>query len=298
MKDGLLFWDLKLLAGYLSQMKIFSQALVFFNLLSLDVVLGSVAGMYFFSGILQSNCPSVSYWVLALAVWGIYTLDHLLDAKMARQKAISKRHQFHQQNFRLVSAIWILVVLTGLTLLFSSSEIQFLIIPGFVLAILMTFWMGLLKWIGEKASWLKEISTAIFYVTGISLAPWLLRDPESHFTIFVLLILGYLILALSNLLILSYIDHKADKGDGFGSILVLISRDQLSKVIWFIGIFGLAYLAAILVYQPSYYRMHISLIILMLMFHLIQFGRETSDGDLARQKMEAIFIMPLVLLLI
>ena len=129
------------------------------------------------------------------------------------------------------------------------------------------------------------------------MVPWLPRDPES-IGLFSQLILGYLILALSNLLILSYIDHKADKGDGFGSILVLISRVQLSKVIWFLGIFGLIYLAILLVYQPSYYRMHISLILLMLIFHLIQFGRETSGGDLARQKMEAIFMMPLVLLLI
>ena len=48
-------------------MKIITQALVFFNLLSLDGI--GFSGWNVFFRILHSNCPSVSYWVLALAVW-------------------------------------------------------------------------------------------------------------------------------------------------------------------------------------------------------------------------------------
>jgi hypothetical protein len=279
-------------------MKVFRTTLHFFNLLSLDVVLGAVAGMYFFSDILESNCPLISYFLLGMAVWGIYTLDHLVDAKMTDNQATSQRHQFHQQNFRLISLAWLIVLLTGFSVLFSFAEIRFLIIPGFALALIMTIWMALLRWIGEKASWLKEISTAIFYVSGITLVPWLLKDPDYNTVIFHLLILGYLILALLNLLILSYMDERGDERDGFGSILVLLSKGELSRLIWFLGIFGIVSLVVIFFWQPSYYKIHISLLLLMFLFHLLQFGSSFKDVEIGRQRMEAVFILPLVLLLI
>jgi len=270
----------------------------FFNLLSLDVVLGAVAGMYFFSDILESNCPLISYFLLGIAVWGIYTLDHLVDAKMTDKQATAQRHQFHQQNFWVISLVWLFVVLTGFSLLIIFPEIHFVVVPGIVLAFIMTIWMAFLRWIGEKASWLKEISTAVFYVSGITLVPWLLKDPDYKAVIFYLLISGYLVLALLNLLILSYMDERGDERDGFGSILVLLSKAQLSRLIWFLGIFGTFFLVIIFFWQPSYFKFHISLLLLMFLFHLLQFGSSPKDVEVVRQKMEAVFILPLVLLLI
>lgn len=279
-------------------MKAVSRILHFFNLLSIDVVLGSMAGMYFFSEILETSCPLLLYFILGIAVWGIYTLDHLADAKMAKKNPTSSRHQFHQKHFRLIAIAWALVVLTGFLLLIFVQEINFVIIPGIIVALVMTLWMSFLKWIGEKLSWLKEVSTAFFYVLGITLVPWLLKDPDYDKSIYFLLIAGYLIVALINLLILSYIDQKGDEEDGFGSILVLLSKPQLSNFIWFLGIFGLLFLLVILFWQPSFFRMHISLLLIMLLFHLIEFGSIGKNVEAVRQKMEAVFILPLVLLLI
>ena len=260
------------MAIYLCAMKTLRRTLLFFNLLSLDVVFGAMAGMYFFSDILESNCPLVSYFLLGMAVWGIYTLDHLADAKMTVRQATSRRHQFHQKNFKLISKAWVFVVLAGFSFLFLFREIHFLIISGVLLSLIMTFWMACLRWIGEKASWLKEISTAIFYVSGITMVPWLLKDPDYNSVIFYLLISGYLILAFLNLLILSYMDQRGDERDGFGSILVILSKAQLSQLIWFLGIFGIVFLVVLFFLQPSYFKIHISLLVLMFLFHLLQFG--------------------------
>lgn len=279
-------------------MKSITRTIQLFNLLSIDVVLGSMAGMYFFSEILESSCPFSSYLILGMAVWGIYTLDHLADAKMAKKKTTSPRHQFHQDNFYLLLSAWLIIFITGILVLILSQEIQFVIIPGIFLAFVMILWMGSLKWMGEKFSWLKEISTALFYVSGITLVPWLLKGPDYDQQVFFMLVSGYLILAFLNLLILSYFDHKGDEKDGFGSILVLISKVRLSGLIWFLGIFGVIFLISFLFWQPSYFRIHFSLLLLMLLFHLIQFASWNNEEELARQKMEAIFILPVVLLLI
>jgi hypothetical protein len=279
-------------------MKVFRTTLHFFNLLSLDVVLGAVAGMYFFSDILESKSPLLSYFLLGMAVWGIYTLDHLVDAKMTNKQATSPRHKFHQQNFHLISLAWVLVVLTGFSFLFLFPEIHFVIIPGILLALIMTSLMACLRWIGEKASWLKEISTAVFYVSGITMVPWLLKNPDFNTEIFYLLVSAYLMLAFLNLLILSYMDQRVDERDGFGSILVILTKSQLSHLIWFLGIFGVVFLVVIFFWQPSYFKIHISMVLLMFLSHLIQFGSNPKNVEVARQKMEAVFILPLILLLI
>jgi hypothetical protein len=279
-------------------MKVFARTLHFFNLMSLDVVLGSIAGMYFFSEILETSSPLLSYFILGIAVWGIYTIDHLADARMVNNRASSPRHQFHQKYFKVISAVWLLVVMIGISILILNQEVHFLVLPGIILAFSMTLWMGFLKWKGEKLSWLKEISTALFYVLGITLVPWLLKDPEYDEKFFFLMLTGYLFVAFINLLILSYIDQKGDEKDGFGSILVLLSKSQLFNFIWFLGSICLVFLLVILFWQPSYFRVHISLLLVMLLFHLIQLASIDKNLKLARQKMEAVFILPLVLLII
>ncbi|WP_194976172.1 hypothetical protein [Aquiflexum lacus] len=279
-------------------MKVFTRTLHFFNLMSLDVVLGSMAGMYFFSEILETSSPLLSYFILGIAVWGIYTLDHLADARMINKRASSPRHQFHQKYFKVISLVWLVVGITGFSLLILSQEVHFVVIPGIILAFMMTLWMGFLKWMGEKLSWLKEISTALFYVIGITLVPWLLKDPEYDEKTYFLMLTGYLIIALINLLILSYIDKKGDENDGFGSILVLLSKSQLFNLIWILGIICLVFLMVILFWQPSYFRIHSSLLLAMLLFHLIQLASIGKDLEMVRQKMEAVFILPLVLIII
>ena len=78
-------------------MEIFRKILLYLNLLSLDVVLGAMAGMLFFSDLLEVNIAGSVYFLLGLAVWSIYTLDHLMDARSAINKPQSPRHQLHQK---------------------------------------------------------------------------------------------------------------------------------------------------------------------------------------------------------
>lgn len=279
----------------MKQVKFF---LLLINLLSLDVVVGACAGMYFFSDLLDVNSPFLTYVLLGLAVWGIYTFDHLLDAKLTRSKAISKRHRFHQEHFKTIIIIWLLLVFFGLSILILSPQNQFIVLPGLVLAFLMICWMGLVRWIGEKASWLKEISTAVFYVCGIVLVPVLLAPSEFLDHVFFLFFGAYSLLAWINLLILSFLDREGDRIDGYGSVLVILSKKQLSHLIWILGFFLSGFLILLLFWIPSFYKIHSSLLLIMVLFHLLQFSsKNQNDKDSIRQKLEASFILPMILLL-
>lgn len=72
------------------------------NLLSLDAPLVAVAWLYVFIQSWRLYHPWEAYLTLALAVWGIYAADRLLDASMAGASSVrlEARHDFHQRYRR------------------------------------------------------------------------------------------------------------------------------------------------------------------------------------------------------
>ncbi|MCU0402218.1 MAG: hypothetical protein MUE75_14635, partial [Algoriphagus sp.] len=78
--------------------------------LSIDVVVGSMAGMYFFMDLFHASLSWPAFALLGLAVWSIYTLDHLIDIRSIRTELVPRR-EFHRK-FR--KALWFLLILTVL----------------------------------------------------------------------------------------------------------------------------------------------------------------------------------------
>lgn len=266
-----------------------------FNLLSLDVVLGAMAGMLFFVHLTGETVGIALYLLLGLTVWTIYTLDHLLDAKSIPGKAMMERHRFHQEHFRSLSVGVGLSVGSAIFILFTRPDVSFIILPGLYLS----FGMGLLlisiKVTGQKFAWLKELSTAIFYVAGISLIGWELQQEVTYQ--YVLFQLAYIFLAWLNLLILSFLDEKEDKKSGFGSIFSLLYNPKVKVLIWGVGGIGLMLALNLWVFLGSYYRIYAGILVLLIYFHIYRFGRGIHIKKTSRQILEASFLLPFILLL-
>lgn len=265
------------------------------NLLSLDVVFGAMAGMLFFTDVLDVVLPFETYLILGMAVWSVYTLDHLWDAKRIVGKASSERHRFHQQNFWILSWALVINIVLGLSTALISPNLGFILIPGLFLGFMMLLWMGILHFFGPKFSWLKEASTSVFYVLGISLAPFFKVFPSEFPFPFYVFLVGYFMLALVNLLILSFLDEKEDKSDGFNSILAYISKDQLEKIIMVLALLMAIVMALLLILLPSYFKIHATILLLLFLYHMLEFQKK--DQTQTRQKLEASFLLPLLLLL-
>lgn len=268
-----------------------------FNLLSLDVVLGAVAGMVFFSEILEVETKLLEYIFLALAVWGIYTLDHLIDVMGLKKRAQTQRHAFHQRHFKTILVCLIAVVLMGLVIGFVWDPLRDLVLPGLALALVIVVWMLLIRKLFPEATWLKEISIALFYVSGIALAPFLKTDRELINNGAYFLAFGYILVAWLNLLILSYQDGNSDKEDGFVSISSLLSKGQLELMIIGLGAFGGLYFGGLLFGPPSYFHIFSAILLLILLFHVTQFLAAGQNPEIVRRKLELSFLLSFLLLL-
>ena len=234
--------------------------------------------------------------VLGLTVWIIYTLDHLMDVKKTNSQPNSLRHVFHFENEKALQiAVGITFVLV-LTLLISSPNLQFVIVPGLILAAIIVCCLGLMYFYGKQIAFMKEFLIATFYVSGIALAPYFLFEkpiPASFYSLVVL----YFLVAWVNLLMLSYLDKESDQKDGFDSVINWIGSKKLKKFILGLGSLGIILSLYLLFSQKSYFNIYTSVLLLMLLIHMVYFLDQKNHNVTIRKILEASFFLPFLVLL-
>lgn len=263
--------------------------------LSIDVVLGAMAGMLFFEELLHASLQWPAYVLLALAVWSIYTLDHLLDV---RKESLphSERRIFHLKYWKSLVSVLCVAVILGLLGAFWwfgwGKELQLTL----ALASMILGSNLLIRKAGP--GWMKELSIALFYVLGIVWLP-LLRSTELDLKWQELAFLPmYISLAFLNLLMLSFLDRDEDQKSGFFSaisslhpeLLILWIR-RLALAIIFISLAGFILLT-------SWYRPYACVLLLMSLVHYLTFFQADLSSEQKRMRMEASFMLPVLLLFI
>src|SRR5690606_20107856 len=99
----------------------------------------------FFDRLVRAELGIILYILLGLAVWCIYTFDHLLDAKQIGKQASTFRHAFHQKNFKVLGIMLFSVGSLGLSLAFMMLRIKYIIGFGLALGVLIFLIFILLK---------------------------------------------------------------------------------------------------------------------------------------------------------
>ena len=84
------------------------------HLLSLDVVLGALAGALMAVKVCRYS-PGWAFWyVLPASVWLVYNTDHFLDGIRSGKKASNPRHLFHfMHSGRIALSIIIIGIITA-----------------------------------------------------------------------------------------------------------------------------------------------------------------------------------------
>jgi hypothetical protein len=267
-----------------------------FTWLSGDVVLGAMAGMLFFSNMLRAEISWEIYGLLGMGVWCIYTADHLLDSRKIPIGLPLDRHQIHRiygkilrymlGGIGMLGLIWAIGVL--------GWQLELLLGVGLVFGIL--GWMIFIRKFGKKQIWLKDLSTAIFYVTGISWYSWFQVTAIDLRWEPVAITLIYILLAYLNLLMLSTIDAAKDKEAGFESLATLLSPIKLIPIIrkLALALLLMAFFGFILFF--SFYRLYACLLLLMGLVHYLSFFNANLSAESVRMRMEAAFMIPILLL--
>ncbi|TFV93481.1 hypothetical protein E4S40_14625 [Algoriphagus kandeliae] len=261
--------------------------------LSIDVVLGAVAGMLFFSKLFHVALPWQPYVLLGMAVWCIYNLDHLLDAQKVGEK-LSGRRQFHHQ-----ARVPVLIVIGILGLLGLVGGFWWF---GWGLELQWTFLLGGLiggiRFLVLKfgKGWMKEFSIALFYVIGISWLPFLRSNSLDWSAWHGLFFLLYLLLANLNLLILSFLDQEEDQLAGFFSVSQELNTVSLILWIKYLMYGLLILLILVLVIIPSFYKLFVAILFLMTLCHWYVFNMDGVDSEKKRIGMEWAFFLPVLLI--
>jgi len=266
--------------------------------LSIDVALGACAGLYFFAHLLGTDLHWLFYILMAMAVWSIYTLDHLLDAKQVKGTASTDRHRIHQYYSKHLSLTLAFVVIIGIVLGYYLLQISVVSISVLILAVLIIGNLVFLKYFFKRLSILKEFNTALFYTVGLMLVPYLLEMEDGVHRGFWFLGAGYFCIAWMNLVLLSLMDADTDRADGFSSIVTTLGKKGVEKLLLWLMIFTMIYLFMLFWILLSYYYVYITLLMIICIIHALAILDPALDHVKTRRSLEATFLIPWVLLLI
>ncbi|WP_157492480.1 hypothetical protein [Echinicola pacifica] len=270
----------------------------YFQWLSLDVVLGACAGLFFFQHLLDLSFTPVVYMLMALAVWGIYTFDHLMDARNITGPASSARHLFHQVNFNKLLVWLVLVIITALFLAYDYIKFSRLMSFGVLLGTVIVGNIVFLKFFGKKVTILKEITTAAFYTAGITLVPMVRFVNEGVPRVFWYFAFGYFLMAWFNLLLLSYVDHECDQRDRLGSIVSVLGAPVIHSLLKGLMWVELAYLSGLFFVLNSFYYIHLMILLVMFLVHVWAFFQPAESREKVRRQIDAAYLLPFLLFLV
>ncbi|MGC1243090.1 MAG: hypothetical protein WA874_15985 [Chryseosolibacter sp.] len=269
-------------------MYVLRQFYQYINILSIDVVAGAVISALFFARIFDVTVSPYALAALALTVWIIYTIDHLRDARAIRNTASTDRHRFHQQYFKVVASVLIIIIAIDFALIW--------FVPERVLIMGMMLWSIVLAYLATQRylKFLKEFFVALLYTAGVllpSLALTLFDFQLVHY----ILIGKFFITALMNLLLFSLYDYNEDRDQQQHSFVTWFGPASTRIGILLLGLLNILSGIVLWSFDPAVALIFIAmnLMLLAILFskkHLAADNRYRIVGD-------AVFFIPLLYLL-
>jgi len=250
--------------------------------------------------ILEVKANPAWWFILPLAVWSIYTLDHLLDGVAKKGQSTIYRHYFHYK-YRKVLILAVLVTATisiFLSLLFLEKQI---FIKGLLLSGFVVFYFVLVYFQDRlKIKYIhKEAFIAIVYLTGILLAPmvWLKGVLQFQY----LLIFGILlVLVWTESVMVSFYDYYHDKSDQLNSFTLVYGIERTRKILIIVHL-TLAIILFLTVLVCNNKVMLGAVIIESVMnfclLALIFFPKTLAENNLFRWIGESVFLLPVFIVL-
>jgi len=189
-----------------------SRIIQFVQNLSLDITAGAMISCWFIGDFLGLEMPPGIIAGLGIAIWLIYTADHLLDARKATAGIVNPRHQFHRKYEKYILALVVLVFGLGVynTFLLPVKTIYY----GLILVGLSGLYFLYLK-VSTNQRY-KELFAALVYTAGLFTGPLSLANSIG----WPIAVLGalFFLLALANLMILPWFERDMDVQQGIKSI--------------------------------------------------------------------------------
>jgi len=195
------------------------------NALSLDVAVGAVVGAVFFARLFGVSLLPQGLMALGLAVWIIYTADHLQDVRKIYNTPSTFRHALHQEKFKLLSSLLLASIVVELILLFFLRKQ--VVYNGLWLGCGVIVYVIVNRWL----TYFKEIAAALLYTSGVLLPAFSLKQTSISLTE-ELIVAQFFLIVLTNLILFSWMDFENDKKDHRHSLATYIGKKKMKATIW------------------------------------------------------------------
>ncbi len=262
---------------------------------SIEVATGAVVMSMVVASTTGAEVPGVVFWALFLAVWFIYILDRLFDARKISTAAVNPRHHFYQEHHAKMLRLLLFVGLAGLSLL------MFLPVPVLIYGVvLMGSCLLYLLWVFFSSRSLpKEVVIAVLYTAGISLAPLAMLE-RSMEAMDMLLMGEILLIAFINLVLFSRHEMNYDIRDGQESFITRWSPrrlDAMMTLLYGLALSGLTFMYLLDLSASTSALQVVLLLMLAVLWILHRRMKEFRHSLTFRLIGDGIFLIPLFLLL-
>lgn len=205
----------------------------FINTYSILVALGSLCCYLFFSKFYEVSVNNYVAIGLAIGVWVIYTLDHLLDGIQLKDRAIALRHKTHFHNRKQILIVLFISCIFLLVLAFKIPPKYYSAIGALLIASAFHFLINYLLPVSlKKIFFLKEVFIALVVTVGFAFVPLLEVDWYFHFSTYYPVFATLFFLNLANLMLFSYYDKSIDEETDTLSIAGFYSDKALKIFIY------------------------------------------------------------------
>ena len=268
----------------------------FLRVLSLDVVAGALVGALFFAYHFKVQLPWPVLTALGLAIWLIYTLDHLADARHTGHTAHTYRHRFHQKYARWLWLGVVVAALGGMAMLWLLPA-PTLRLGATVAAVAIVYFIANTLFKSAFAH-VKELSGALIYSAGVLTGPLSLLPawPATAYFYFAQLTL----IALANLLIFAWYEVKSDAADGHNSLVQHLGPEKSKRLISSILALALACTISglFVLGQPAQLVQGLLLAMTVALTATFAFGSYFGQAERYRILGDAIFYFPAIYLVL
>jgi len=253
-------------------------------------VAGAVISALFFARVFGVTVLRSGLTSLGLTVWVIYTADHLIDAKKVRQMASTERHRFHQKHFSALLALLLLAIIIDAVQLFFIRKQVF--IGGLILASIVVIYFALQRYL----KFLKELIGALLYTGGVLLIPVSIMETPLTPSL-IILIVQFVLTALTNLLLFSWFDRLRDEKDKHSSFTTVLGERITKRALVIVFVISLILMVVQLL---NFDLKSVALIALMNSVLLVIFfdKKYFEKDDHYRLLGDAVFLLPLIYLLL
>ena len=269
------------------------------NTLSIDVCLGAIAGGIMATHLLATD-PGWAYWfVLPMAVWLIYTADHLIDGYRMGDNKTHVRHLYHRKYRKQLVLLSFLVLIIAAVISFRYLPYN-IILFGVVLGVLAIIYLTLVFVIpsGSVVFFQKELLVALFYTAGIW-GPVIIMN-QALSTTEIIIVLMFFLLAFEDLIMLSMIEIKADSKAGQGSLPMFLGYRHSRKLFYILVGTVLLLSFAIILSNPAGSLLKATIIMILMqtgLFFILRFSSFFRKRELYRYLSEAVFFLPALMFL-